>query len=47
MQRELQRERLEAQKIAPGDVGGYGSYRNNVTQGLISNGMLANDQEAG
>lgn len=48
MQRDLQRERLEAEKIAPGEVGsGYGSYRNNVTQGLISNGMLANDRGNG
>lgn len=47
LQRELADERIAAQQIVPGEFGsGYGSYRGSVTQGLISNGMLASDREA-
>jgi len=46
LERELQRERLEAEKIAPGSMGdNYGSYGAGVTRGLISDGMLARDEE--
>lgn len=46
LQRELQRARLEAEKIAPGTIGGsYGNYGSGVTRGLISDGMLARDEE--
>ena len=44
-QRQMQRERLDAQKIAPGDMpGGYGGYRDNISEGLISNGLIARQQ---
>jgi len=46
MQRDLQRERLEAQQIAPGDMpAGYGGYRDKISEGLISNGLIASQQE--
>jgi len=45
LQRELQRERLEAQKIVPGELSNYGSYNDSLTQGILSRGMIANDQE--
>lgn len=46
LQRELLDREIESRRIAPGEMGsGYGSYRESVTQGLISNGMLASADE--
>jgi len=46
MQRDLQAERLEAQQIAPGEgPSNYGSYGAGITRGLLSDGMLASDQD--
>jgi len=46
MQRDLQAERLEAQQIVPGEgPSNYGSYGAGVTRGLLSDGMLARDEE--
>jgi len=46
MQRDLQAERLEAQKIVPGEgPSNYGSYGAAITRGLLSDGMLAADEE--
>ena len=45
-EREMQRERLEAQKIAPsGASGGYGGYRDSISDGLISNGLIASQRD--
>jgi hypothetical protein len=47
MQRDLQAERLQAQQIAPGEgPSNYGSYGAGITRGLLSNGMLASDEES-
>lgn len=46
MQRDLQAERLEAQQIVPGEgPSNYGSYGAGITRGLLSDGMLASDQD--
>jgi len=46
MQRELQRERLAAEQVVPGEMpGGYGDYREGVTRGLISDGLIASASE--
>ena len=47
LQRELQEERLAAQQIVPGEgPSDYGSYGAGVTQGLLSDGLLARDEES-
>jgi len=46
MQRDLQAERLQAQQIVPGEgPSNYGSYGAGITRGLLSDGMLARDEE--
>jgi len=44
LQRELATQQIEAAQITPGNMGNTGGYVDNVTQGLISNGMLASKQ---
>ena len=46
LQRELQQQEIESNQIVPGSIGsGHGSYRNSISQGLISNGMIAGEEE--
>jgi hypothetical protein len=46
LQRELAAQRIEAQQIAPGEgPSNYGSYSSSVTQGLLSDGLLARADE--
>lgn len=44
LRRDLAAQEIEAAQITPGNMGNTGSYVDNVTQGLISNGMLASKQ---
>jgi hypothetical protein len=46
MEANLQQQRIDSQKIVPGSgANNYGSYQGAVTRGLISNGMIAGDEE--
>ena len=45
LKRDLANQKIDAAQIAPGNINDYGSYRDNVTNGLISNGMLAGKQK--
>ena len=46
MRRDLQAERLQAQQIVPGEgPSNYGSYGAGITRGLLSDGMLARDED--
>ena len=44
LRRDLANQKIDAAQIAPGNINDYGSYRGNVTNGLISNGMVANNR---
>lgn len=41
LERELANQKIQSQQIVPGSINNYGGYRDNITNGLISNGMIA------
>jgi len=47
LRRDLANQEIQAAQITPGNMGNTGGYVDNVTQGLISNGMLASKQQNG
>ncbi|TDX29094.1 hypothetical protein DFO67_108138 [Modicisalibacter xianhensis] len=42
--REMYERGVRDRQVNPGEIGDYGSYRNTLTKGLISNGMIAGGQ---
>lgn len=43
-EREMYERKREDRFAKPGEIGDYGSYRNTLTKGLISNGMISEGQ---
>ena len=41
LERELANQEIQSRQIVPGTVNNYGSYRDHITNGLISNGLIA------
>lgn len=44
-EREMYDKRKEDRQVKPGSIQGYGSHVNNISKGLITNGMISDDEK--